>query len=374
MPLHGADDHLVRAAWRAGDPLPGGRGFAGSVAGVGLVRDVLGREPLFYGEQGGPRARTTPDGTAWSGDPTALDDPTTLSAGTVRRSDGSVERRWSLPDPDPRPADAALNAVRRALHAALSAADPDAVALSGGVDSALVAAALDRPCYVVGFPGAHDLAAACEAAAALGRPLTPVELDHDDLRRAVRQVVAATGRTGAMDAAVGATLAAVGAAAAADGHDSLAFGQGADELFGGYAKIARLDDRVAADTVRGAVRETIRSLPDGLARDVPLLRSVGVDPVFPFLDDRVVRAALSLPDDLLIAGDDRKIALRRVAGERLPADLARTPKKAAQYGSYVSRELDRLARQAGYKRRIDDHVRRYVESLAPLDDTDRLDP
>jgi asparagine synthase (glutamine-hydrolysing) len=34
-----------------------------------------------------------------------------------------------------------------------------------------------------------------------------------------------------------------------------------------------------------------------------------------------------------------------------------------QYGSRVSRELDRLARQAGFKRRQGDHVTAYVESL-----------
>jgi asparagine synthase (glutamine-hydrolysing) len=347
------DDRRVRAAYRAGDPLPGGRGFAGDVRGLGLVRDVLGREPLFV------------DGEAWSADPRALDDPAAFPAGHVRRPDGAAERVWSLPDPAPADPAAALDAVGRAVDRSLADCDADAVALSGGVDSALVAAALDRPCYVVGFEGAHDVGAARTAAAALDRSLTVVTLDHGDLRRGVRRVVAATGRTSAMDAAVGATLAAVGEAAAADGHDSLALGQGADELFGGYAKVARLDDRVAADTVRRAVRETIRSLPAGLARDVPLLRAVGVDPVVPYLDDRVVRAALRLPESLLVdrERDVRKVALRRVAGESLPAELATAPKKAAQYGSYVSRELDRLARQAGYKRRTDDHVRRYVESL-----------
>jgi asparagine synthase (glutamine-hydrolysing) len=349
--MRGATTRHVRAARRAGDPLPGGRGFAGRLPGVGLVRDVLGREPLVH------------DGDDWSHDPRDLADPDVLPAGHVRRADGTVERRWSLPDPAPAGPDAALAALDRALAAALRDVDADAVALSGGVDSALVAAALDRPCYVVGFEGAHDVAAAREAARALDRSLTVVGLTHDDLRRHVRSVVAVTGRTSAMDAAVGATLAAVGGAAAADGHDTLALGQGADELFGGYAKVARLDDRVDADSTRAAARETLRALPDGLARDVPVLRAAGVDPVFPLLDDRVVRAALRLPAGLLVDGDERKVALRRVARDRLPADLAATPKKAAQYGSYVARELDRLARRAGYKRRTDDHVRRYVESL-----------
>jgi asparagine synthase (glutamine-hydrolysing) len=38
-------------------------------------------------------------------------------------------------------------------------------------------------------------------------------------------------------------------------------------------------------------------------------------------------------------------------------------KKAVQYGTYVSRELDRLARQAGFKRRMDDHVGQYLDAL-----------
>jgi asparagine synthase (glutamine-hydrolysing) len=356
--VRGATPATVRTAYENGDPLAGTAGFAGHLPNVGLVRDVLGREPLFR-EAG--TADPAADG-AWAATPAELVDPRPVPAGHVVTANGH-ERAWSLPDPGPRPAADALDALRSAVDARLCAADADAVALSGGVDSALVAAALDRPCYVVGFPDAHDPAAACEAAARLGRDLHVVEVGHDDLRRAVRATVAATGRTNAMDAAIGALLHLVGAAAAADGHDSLALGQGADELFGGYAKVAALDDRVAADDVRGAVRETVRDLPDGLERDVVTLRAAGVEPVFPYLHDAVVEAALALPADLLVDGDERKVALRRVARDRV-GDLADVEKKAAQYGSYVARELDRLARRAGYKRRMDDHVRRYVESIA----------
>ncbi|MFB6161444.1 MAG: asparagine synthase C-terminal domain-containing protein [Haloferacaceae archaeon] len=359
--MRGADADTVRAAYDAGDPLPGTAGFAGPLPGVGLVRDVLGREPLFVDAA----AADPTDGAAWATAPGPLDDPRPVPPGGVVTPEGR-ERAWSLPDPAPDDAVDALDGVRNALDARLGAVDADAVALSGGVDSALLAAALDRPCYVVGFPGAHDLTAAREAAERLDRELRVVEVDHDDLRRAVRAAVAATGRTNAMDVPIGALLHLVGERAAADGHERLALGQGADELFGGYAKVAALDDRVAADSVRGAVRETVSDLPDGLERDVVTLRAAGVDPVFPYLHDTVVEAALELPADLLVDGDERKVALRRVARERV-GDLADRGKKAAQYGSYVARELDRLARRAGYKRRMDDHVRRYVESVAASD-------
>jgi asparagine synthase (glutamine-hydrolysing) len=155
------------------------------------------------------------------------------------------------------------------------------------------------------------------------------------------------------------------AAAAADGFGRLAVGQGADELFGGYSKVADPvgDDRVAAETVRGARTETVRSLPDQLERDVLALRAAGVEPVAPLLDDRIVAAALALPGELLASDGDRKIALRRAAAGRVPESVRTADKKAVQYGTYVSRELDRLARRAGFKRRMDDHVGQYLDAL-----------
>jgi asparagine synthase (glutamine-hydrolysing) len=222
---------------------------------------------------------------------------------------------------------------------------------------------------VIGFEGSHDIAAAREAAAAMdcSDDLTVIELDHETLREAVPRVAAAIGRTNPMDVSIALPLLLVAERVREDGYGRLALGQGADELFGGYSKVVdpASDHRVEADTVRGAVRETITTLPAQLERDVCGLQAVGVEPVTPFLQDRVVDAALRLPGDLLASGDERKIALRRFARQEavVPDEVASTDKKAVQYGSYVSRELDRLARQAGYKRRMDDHVGQYIRSL-----------
>ncbi len=366
--MRGASAETVRDALRTGDPLPGTRGFAGrlsvdarSDADAVVVRDVLGRHPAFTEGD---------DPTAWAFDPTALDDPTPVPAGHVR-APGGDERAWSLPDP-PAETDreAAVDAVASAVSRSVREVDAEglAVAFSGGVDSALVAAGVpDAPCYVAGFPGAHDVETAREAAAAAGRDLRVVELDHDDLREAVPELAAATGRTNPMDVSIALPLYLTARRAAADGFDRLAVGQGADELFGGYAKVARApeDPRVDADTVRGATREVVATLPDQLERDVLALRAAGVEPVAPLLHDRVVRTALPLPGELLADGDERKVALRRaaVASGLVPESTAMREKKAVQYGTYVSRELDRLARRAGFKRRMDDHVGKYVRSL-----------
>jgi asparagine synthase (glutamine-hydrolysing) len=364
--LRGAAPGVVRDAFDRREPLPGTGGFAGRLDGT-LLRDILGRQPLFS---------EADDPSVWSFDPRDLDEPEPVPAGVARDDDGD-RTVWSVPEPAAGDPDETAQTVREAVLTSVRAVEVEAkagrvdcgdlaVALSGGVDSALVAVGVpDAPCYVAGFPGSHDVAAARDAAAAMGRELRVVELTHDGLERAVPEVARATGRTNAMDLNIALPLYLVAERVAADGYDRLALGQGADELFGGYAKVVdpAEDGRVAAEKTREATREVIASLPDELERDVLTLRAAGVEPVTPLLHDRVIRAALRLPDDLLVSGDVRKVALRRAAEGVVPDSVRTAEKKAVQYGTYVARELDRLARQAGFKRRMNDHVGQYVASL-----------
>ncbi len=376
-PLRGASVETVRETLAAGDPFPGASGRGPSDMGEfggclddQLVRDVLGRQPVYSDRDA---ADPTAD-DAWAFSPGTLDDPVVVPPGCVRTAAGDSQR-LTLPEPAVDDPATAQQAVSGALTGALGLdterpSTDTAVAFSGGIDSALVAAGLaDAPLYVIGFEESHDIAAAREAARAMDRSddLTVIELDHETLEEAVPRVAAATGRTNPMDVAIALPLLLVAERVRADGYSRLALGQGADELFGGYSKVVEPagDHRVEAETVRGAVSETITTLPAQLERDVCGLQTVGVEPVTPFLQDRVVDAALRLPGELLAGETERKIALRAFARAEgvVPESVASTDKKAVQYGSYVSRELDRLARQAGYKRRMDDHVGQYIRSL-----------
>ena len=373
--LRGAESAVVAAARRVRDPLPGTCGFAGLLAGEFvdggdysatsglLVRDVLGREPLFVDSSAVDPTRTA----AWSFDPTTLQDPRSVAAGSVVDSDGS-RIVWTLPSPDPVSAAEGQETLNMSLEAVVSALDSDglAVAFSGGVDSGVVAAGVpDAPCYVTGFEGCHDIAAARAAATRMDCDLRVVTLTHDDVTRAIVEIVAATGRQNPMDLNIAVPLYLTAEAAATDGFDRLAVGQGADELFGGYSKVVdpATDHRVAATTVRGARDETLCTLPTQLERDVLTIRAVGVEPVAPLLDDRIVRAALQLPGSLLVNSTERKVAFRRAASPYVPESVRNAEKKAVQYGTYVAREIDRLARQNGFKRRMDDHVEQYVQWL-----------
>jgi asparagine synthase (glutamine-hydrolysing) len=356
--MHGAAPDLVADALATNDPLPGTDGFAGELPDGRLVRDVLGRELCYYDESDTAAPR------AWSHDPSDLQSPTLLPAGHVL-GDGDSERVWSLPDP---PVDQVqpVERVRGALSTALDVDDDGlAVAFSGGVDSALVASSVDAPLYVVGYDDATDIQTARESAAAMDREddLVVHEVSLDDVEAAIPKVARAIGRTNAMDVQIALPLYLVAKRAAADGFDRIALGQGADELFGGYAKVAKSpeDPRTEADTVRGARREVLLGLPDQLERDLRAIRAAGVEPVTTLLHDEVVGAALTLPHDWLVSGDVRKRALRDASRAWVPEAVAERDKKAVQYGSLVAREVDRLARQAGFKRRMDDHVTKYVE-------------
>ncbi|WP_336359121.1 asparagine synthase C-terminal domain-containing protein [Haladaptatus sp. ZSTT2] len=355
--MDGAAPATVRRALDSREALPGTGGFAGELSGA-LVRDVLGRYPIFSEPE---------DPTTWSFDHRDLTNPRLVPAG-CRRTEAGDEQVWTVPElPLFSSPTEAIKSVRAAVEGQLSPLPEDTpVAFSGGVDSAALGAYLDGPLYVTGFPGSHDIEAAQSAARLLGKDLTVIEVSHDVLEAAIPEVARATGRTNAMDVGIALPLYLTAKRAAADGYDTLAVGQGADELFGGYEKITRAPDdhRVAADTVRGAAREVIATLADQLPRDVLALRAAGVEPVAPLLHDDVVEASLRLPENLLVSPrGERKFAFRMAVREWTPDPIAFREKKAVQYGSLIARELDRLARQAGYKKRMDDHVGQYIASL-----------
>jgi len=148
--IDGADPDAVRRALSKEDPLSGTGGFAGELDDA-LVRDALGRYPVFERQAGAPPLRTHGVST-----PTALTDPVSVPAGHRVDATGS-EQVLSLPDPSPCSSDAAaVAAVRDAVAASVDAVSTDglAIAFSGGLDSAMLAARLDVPLYVAGFPTA----------------------------------------------------------------------------------------------------------------------------------------------------------------------------------------------------------------------------
>jgi asparagine synthase (glutamine-hydrolysing) len=228
--------------------------------------------------------------------------------------------------------------------------DEGVVALSGGVDSTLVAYLAKRECVAVGFAGSHDLKQARHAADTLGLPCTCVTITEDAIAAALPEVVAAIPRKDPVNTGIALTQYFVARWAGEHGHRRIITGQGADELFGGYNRYT------SSETLEEDLERDFAGLEEQVRRDQGVAALHGTYLSMPYLDLRVVRAARAIPTTMKVDGERRKIPLRKVAERYIPQDLAWYGKKAMQYGSGVWPALRKLARKNGYKTSVQDYI------------------
>jgi asparagine synthase (glutamine-hydrolysing) len=234
--------------------------------------------------------------------------------------------------------------LEEALRTAIGLRAGDgAVALSGGVDSALVACLAGLPCVTVGMAGSPDLERGRAAARCLGLSWEGVTITLQDVEQALPLVIAAIPGNKPLDVAIATGLFFVARWAGERGHRRVLVGQGADELFGGYARY-----RTAADIPAMLARD-FASLRGQALRDQAVARLHGISFSLPYQDLRVVRAARSIPPAGLLAAGEGKVPLREVAAGILPPGMAHAPKKAMQYGSGISGAIRDLARKNGHR-------------------------
>ncbi|ASA77884.1 asparagine synthase-related protein [Thermococcus sp. 5-4] len=216
------------------------------------------------------------------------------------------------------------------------------VLFSGGLDSSLIALLASRysdvVLYTAGAEGSPDLEWARKASELLGLPLREYVFNLDDVREAVPRVIFAIEEPNAMNLAIGIPLYFATRLAGGEGCRLLLSGQGADELFGGYAKYLRDPALMERDLLEMGERN--------LARDDKIAMLNSVEGRVPFLDLAVVSVALGTPVSAKIENGVRKAILRKAAGELgLPREIVEREKKAAQYGSHAQKLLEKLAKR-----------------------------
>jgi asparagine synthase (glutamine-hydrolysing) len=233
--------------------------------------------------------------------------------------------------------------------------DEGVTALSGGVDSALVAKLAGRECVAVGLENSHDLKQAKYAAGALGLDCTYVTITEAEIEAALPVVVRTIPKKDPVNTGIALTQYFIARWAGENGYRRILTGQGADELFGGYARYSGskdLEDELARDFL---------GLEAQAERDQAIAALYKTCLSMPFLDLRVVRAARAIPAHEKVQGDRRKIPLRTVAERHIPQDLAWKEKKAMQYGSGVWDVIRKLARKNGYKTSLQDYIDQIIQ-------------
>ncbi len=221
---------------------------------------------------------------------------------------------------------------------------PFATFMSGGIDSTLIAHYAARyrpqaPGYFLGGPDAPDYAYAARFAERTGYDLRLVSLpeDHTGLIGEVVSTVESFEPSVIRDALCGYLLS---QAAARDGFHVALCGEGADELFAGYAPLeaayaegAEYGDPVRAELLAGMHRSNLQRVDRCGMR-------FGLEVREPFLDPAVIAFALGLDASALVhetAGAAvGKQPLRRLFDlhpERLPREIAERVKLPMHRGS-----------------------------------------
>lgn len=234
--------------------------------------------------------------------------------------------------------------------------DEGVVALSGGVDSALVARLAGRECVAVGVSGSHDLMRSQQVAMELHLPLESVVVDPGSIEDALARVLRVIPKTDPVNASIATTLYFVAEWAGSHGYKRILAGQGADELFGGYARYLQ------TDTLAQDLQRDFLGLSQQLARDQAVAALHGTYFSLPYMDLRVVRAAQAIPPEEKVCSGVRKQPLRKVAERYLSPSIAQYEKKAMQYGSGVMKEIQRLAKQRGYKNSMQEYLDRVADA------------
>jgi asparagine synthase (glutamine-hydrolysing) len=228
--------------------------------------------------------------------------------------------------------------------------DEGVTALSGGVDSSLVAALAGLPCITVGFKESHDLKRGLHAARELGLSCEPCIIDDRMVADHLPTITGIAATDNPVDIGIAATQYFISWWAGELGFRRILSGQGADEQFGGYARYLSSPD-LARDLSRD-----LDGIVHQIERDQSVAAHFGCYFSMPYLDARVVRAAGALDPSEKIRNGVRKYALREVARHYIPPDIAASEKKAMQYGSGIWSSIRRLARHNGYKTSLKDYV------------------
>jgi len=227
------------------------------------------------------------------------------------------------------------------------------IMFSGGIDSSIIAFLakdyMKLKGYVVGKKDAFDINAAKSASSMMGIDFTTINIDVDDVEKGIKSLLDIDNSMNALEISYDLPLFFVSQTAK---EKIILSGQGSDELFGGYQKYRRPD----------AEERMLKDIEVLLKRTYPREKKIASYfskiLIAPFITDEIIEFSKSLALEEKINEEDNKIILRKSAKHLgLPNEIAERKKKAAQYGSGITRLMKKVAKKH------DMQLREYIVSL-----------
>lgn len=246
-----------------------------------------------------------------------------------------------------------LEAIKRRLYAINGKIS---VAFSGGLDSSIIAALIkethaDAILITVGLEGSKDLDDAEKVAEEIGLRIKTKTYAMRDVEETLPKVLWLIEEANALKASIKIPEYWAAEVSSKMNCKAVFFGQGGDELFGGYHKYLKEYERSLESAEMALFLDTINLYKDSLEMSEKICAFHSIEARFPYMNYELVSFALKIPITAKISSADdplRKRILRKYA-ERigLPANVYLKPKRAIQYGTGVSKALRRVARRSG---------------------------
>jgi asparagine synthase (glutamine-hydrolysing) len=227
-----------------------------------------------------------------------------------------------------------------------------ALAFSGGVDSSLLAkicGVLNKSVTLltVGFTSSHDMAFSGSIASMLKLPHKKYEIEQNEFSKKLKIVIGKINCRTPSHVENCIAYLFIAYLAKKNGFKTVLTANGLDELFCGYNQY-----RLAYNQGRSGILDLMKSKITNellLMEDITLVTSdYGISVKKPFLSERFIKFAKTIPLDQKIKGEDdriRKHIIRRLAIEiGVPMESAMKPKKALQYGSLIHKYFIKSSR------------------------------
>ncbi|MFQ5538921.1 MAG: asparagine synthetase B family protein [Candidatus Binatia bacterium] len=252
----------------------------------------------------------------------------------------------------------------RAIDKRIAGLDRAAVLLSGGVDSTLVARAIQNrgipvTGYCVGAEKAADVQNALRSAREMKVPLQTTFLTEKVVEEVLPEVIEAIELNGMVQVEAAIPMYLAARMASGDGHKVMFSGQAADELFGGYSWYPSVVAEQGHIILHKRMWEDIHTLYlDTLEREDRMTMAHSLELRAPFLDRDVIHTVMQISPHLKVKnGQDstRKWVHREFAVRQgVPKFIAKGKKIRAQDGTAIPMILQNLAQKHFRGREIPD--------------------